>query len=109
EILPQSEKFHDEAEKARKKPVATLSTYERKLLDLDRRVRAFTVVAAAFRVPEQLTVPPPAGIRERVARRRGALLAQLREQEQGLIEQGQPPLIVPFQVPDGKGTKREWK
>src|SRR5262249_42946831 len=48
EIRPQSDKFHKEADRVREKKeregADKLSVYERKLLELDRRVRVFTAI-----------------------------------------------------------------
>ncbi|HTI52013.1 MAG TPA: cytochrome c biogenesis protein CcsA, partial [Planctomycetaceae bacterium] len=108
EIRERSDKFNEEVEKVHKKPVATLSVYERKLLDLDRRVRSFTAIDATFRRPDFPAQPTPE-LRDLARSRRTALKEQLDAAETRLIEKGHPPLVVPVRTSvDGK-TKYQWK
>jgi ABC-type transport system involved in cytochrome c biogenesis permease subunit len=108
EIRERSDKFNEEVEKVHKKPVDTLSVYERKLLDLDRRVRSFTAIDATFRRPD-FPAKPTQELRDLARDRRTALKTQLESAEARLIEKGRPPLVVPVRTSvEGKTTYR-WK
>jgi ABC-type transport system involved in cytochrome c biogenesis permease subunit len=108
EIVKRSDKFNEEVEKVHKKPVETLSVYERKLLDLDRRVRSFTAIDATFRRPD-FPAEPTQELRDLARDRRTALKTQLDTAEARLVEKGHPPLVVPVRTSvDGKTTYR-WK
>ena len=105
EIIEKSDKFNEEVDKVRKKPAESLTTYERKLMELDRRIRSFTAIDATFRQPKiDLTDAERARIRQVAP----ALKAQLASAEERLIEQGHPPLIVPLQVKSGDETTYKW-
>ena len=107
EIGSREKKFYEEVEKAHKKPVGDLSVYERKLLDLDRRIRSFTPVEVAFRRREFSDLKPDE-IREMVKSRRSQLMAQL-DAEDKKIESGNPPLVVPVRVETSGKSTYEWK
>lgn len=49
ELRNKAKEFHAEADKVGKKPAAELSAYEKKLRDLDRKVRLYTLIQASFR------------------------------------------------------------
>jgi ABC-type transport system involved in cytochrome c biogenesis permease subunit len=109
ELRPKAEAFHGDAEKAHKKPANQLTVYERKILELDRRVRAFTAIAVSFRRPDfpELDEKDREKIREMARERRGALEARLAEDEEH-VKSGHPPLAVPVKV--GKdSTGYDWQ
>lgn len=111
EIRPKSEKFHEEADRAREKSAdkgaGSLSVFERKLLEFDRRVRSFTAIDATFTRPK-FPAEPTDKIREMARRRHDAILEELREAEDRLIAQGHPPLVVPVRS-DEHGLARDGK
>ncbi len=78
EIRTKAEEFNKDVEQAQKKRprrADQLTVYERKLLELDRRIRAFTAIDASFRRPD---LPDPDDrIREMARERRGALAQRL--------------------------------
>jgi ABC-type transport system involved in cytochrome c biogenesis permease subunit len=102
EIRTKAEEFNSDAEKAQKKRAEQLTVYERKLLELDRRIRAFTAIDAAFRRPD--LPEPDEHIREMSRERRGALVQRLSAAEESL-RKGHPPLAVPVRI----GSEYEWK
>ncbi len=112
EIRQRSEKFNEEVdkvnEKVRKSTAAGLTVYERKLLDVDRRIRSFTAVDATFRHPD-FPAEPTNEMRELVKGRRAALKSQLDAAEKNLVEKGHPPLIVPVRAGEGRSAKFQWK
>jgi ABC-type transport system involved in cytochrome c biogenesis permease subunit len=106
------QKFYDAIGKARKKPVEQLDAEERKLLELDKRIRAFTAIAAGFLDPN-FTRPkvfdtPDDELRRMAQEKRGALARRLDEDEQRIAE-GHPPLPVPIREGTGDAAKFEWK
>jgi ABC-type transport system involved in cytochrome c biogenesis permease subunit len=106
------EKFYDAIGKARKKPVEQLDVEERKLLELDKRVRAFTAIAAGF-LDRNFSRPrtfdnPDEETRQLAKERRGTLARMLDEDEQQRAE-GHPPLAVPVREGPGEPPKYEWK
>jgi len=48
ELRPKSKEFHEQADKARKLDKEDLSVYQRKVLELDGRIRRFTLLQASF-------------------------------------------------------------
>ena len=110
ELRPKADAFHGDAEKAHKKPANQLTVYERKILELDRRVRAFTAVAVSFRRPDfpELDERDREKIRDMARERRGALEARLAEDEEHVIS-GHPPLAVPVEVGTGDSARHDWQ
>jgi len=106
EIRTKADEFNSDVDKAQKKRTDELTLYERKLLELDRRIRAYTAIDAAFRYPD---LPEPDDrIREMARERRGALVQRLAAAEEAL-RKGHPPLAVPVKVGTGSPAKYEWK
>lgn len=107
EFRPKVEEFNEEVAKAqtkrKEKGADKLDLYERKLLDLDRRTRAFTAVAAAFRRSE--FPKPTEEIRTLAKERRASLMKSLAATEEKMLE-GHPPFAVPVTE---AGGKLEWK
>jgi ABC-type transport system involved in cytochrome c biogenesis permease subunit len=106
ELRPKAEAFHGDAEKAHKKPANQLTVYERKILELDRRVRAFTAIAVSFRRPD--FPRPDDRIRELARGRRAALEARLAEDEEH-VKSGHPPLAVPVRTSTGNSARYDWQ
>ena len=111
EIRKKVDDFNADVEKAHEKPPDKWGDYERKLLELDRRIRAFTVIDASFHVPN---LPEPDDkIRALLRGRRKALEENLSEAENRL-KRGHPPLAVPVRIGEGRigegsGSRFEWK
>ncbi|MBI3865371.1 MAG: cytochrome c biogenesis protein CcsA [Planctomycetia bacterium] len=105
------QRFYKAIEEARKKPVDRLQAEGRKLLELDKRIRSFTAVAAGF-LGRELHRPkfdvPDEETRQLARERRGTLLRVVEEQEQDLIH-GNPPLAVPVIKTGGGAGEYEWK
>ncbi|MFN0054383.1 MAG: cytochrome c biogenesis protein CcsA [Planctomycetales bacterium] len=108
ELREQSEKLNEEVDKVRKKPVESLKVYDRKLLDLDRRVRSFTAIDASFKRLD-LPAEPTAEMRQMARSRKGELRAQLIGAERRLMDKGQPPLVVPVRSPPGSDATHAWR
>ncbi|MGQ0636916.1 MAG: cytochrome c biogenesis protein CcsA [Planctomycetaceae bacterium] len=113
EIRPRIDTFNEEVDKAheksREKGMGSLLVYERKLLELDRRVRAFTAIDASFARPD-FPAEPTEEIRKRAAGQREALLATLAQTEERLVQKGHPPLIVPPVAGEGAAPAEErWR
>lgn len=89
------EDFYSAVGKARKKSASALDDEERKLLELDQRIRSFTAVEASFRRPP-FPPNPDDSIRKLARERRAGLEESLREAE-GKLQAGRPPLSVPVQ------------
>ncbi|MGE3780307.1 MAG: cytochrome c biogenesis protein CcsA, partial [Pirellulaceae bacterium] len=92
EMRPKVEEFEKQVaqaqEDSRTKGAENLTTYQRKLLELDRRIRAYTRLAAAFQPPR---FPPlESGDKDQLERFREAFVSFLRG-----IQSIQPPLAVP--------------
>lgn len=106
EIRTKAEEFNKDVDQAQKKRPDELDADERKLLELDRRIRAFTAIDASFRRPD---LPDPDDrIREMARERRGALAQRLTAAEESL-RKGHPPLVVPVKVGAESPAKYEWK
>jgi ABC-type transport system involved in cytochrome c biogenesis permease subunit len=106
EIRKKVDDFNTDVEKAHEKPADKLDDYERKLLELDRRIRAFTAIDASFRIPN---LPEPDDkIRGLLRGRRQALEENLGDAEKKL-KRGHPPLAVPVKIGEGSTTRFEWK
>lgn len=95
EIRSQIERFNQLTEVASEKEPRDQSFKEKKLLELDRRIRAFTMVAVAFRLPLPHDLPAdlfPEGTTE--TERKMFALQQLERRMQAI--EGMPaPAIVP--------------
>ena len=99
--------FERQVQEAREVPSEQLTLYQRKLLETDRRIKAFTLLTATFRVP-----PPPDVTREDLqAGKNGAMervqeyVATLRdfvERAPEAFKKMQVPLIVPQELKKGE-------
>ncbi len=89
--------FEKQVDAARKLDVGELSTFQRKLLDLDQRIRSYTRIGAAFQPPALPPLPTPeefendrATATQKINAFRDAYFGFVRS-----IESIQPPLAVP--------------
>jgi ABC-type transport system involved in cytochrome c biogenesis permease subunit len=114
ELRPKSEEFNKQAESARAKNARDLSLYERKILELDRRIRNFTLLQASF---QALSFPPlPSeeeftkdreAVTQRVMRIREMLEAAARLDS--MMTSMHPPLAVPVDESHRDPNKRSWQ
>lgn len=93
EVFDKFDKFMDEAQRASKIPPNQQSTYQRKLLELKRKIDVFNVLFYSF------VQPPIQGEGERVAE---SIKLQFRRQQ--TLKEEHPPLAIP---PQEKGE--EWE
>jgi ABC-type transport system involved in cytochrome c biogenesis permease subunit len=101
ELRKKADEFNREVEKARKRDARQLSTYQKKLLELDQRVRAYTILSASFRdfplpalpTPEELEKDP-----EKAARFKEQLSSAMRATQ--MLKSMHPPLAIPTKSDD---------
>jgi ABC-type transport system involved in cytochrome c biogenesis permease subunit len=96
EIRSQIERFNQLTEAAGEKEPRDQSFKEKKLLELDRRIRAFTMVAVAFRLPIPHDLPAdlfPEGTSEQ--ERKMFALQQLERRMQAIEGMPAPAIVVP--------------
>ncbi len=95
EIRREAERFEEIVTAAREKETRDLSFKERKLIELDNRLRAFTLTASSFRIPDA-GLPPlskfPPGTTEEQRTEFGRQLVESRMKE---LKQMKTPGIVP--------------
>ena len=99
------EKQTEEAQKLARESASKLSTFQRKLVELDGRIRTFTLMKAAF---EPLDLPPvpteaefnanPQAAQQKIMRLREAMM-QIPEMDRQLARM-QPPRLVPSKSAD---------
>jgi ABC-type transport system involved in cytochrome c biogenesis permease subunit len=111
ELRDGNAEFERQAEKARTRSRSSpekLSSYERKLLELDSRIRTYTRLAASFQPPPLPVLPN----QEDFEKDRSAAVEQIRRFQQVYlrfnqsIESIKPPLVVPRETEEGK---HEWE
>jgi len=108
EIAPKGQQFHAEVDKLRaSKQMESLGLYERKLMDLDRRIRAFTALQASLRW-EEFPEEPDAQTVATVRSQEASVRANLVQAEKRLLE-GMPPLAVPVRPAGQPQAPHEWK
>ncbi|RPI84528.1 MAG: hypothetical protein EHM42_07440, partial [Planctomycetaceae bacterium] len=108
EIAVKADEFHAEVDRLRKeKRVEDLNVYERKLLELERRIRAFTAVEATMRMPP-FPEQPDAEMVRTVRQSANVLQANLAQREEALLER-HPPLAVPVRPAGAKTGDYTWK
>jgi ABC-type transport system involved in cytochrome c biogenesis permease subunit len=100
------EQFEEQVEQARQMDVAQLSAYQRKLIELDRRLRRFTLLQASFRTIPYPPVPSDEEFRENPEQARAALeqIKRLMSETPRLHEmlaRMEPPLAVPVGGEEG--------
>jgi len=106
EIRQNLPEFEAEVSKARDgRRTEEMSRYERKLLELDRRLRALATIERTMVPPELGSLLSDAEATRRIKANRAAVLAQLDDAEQHLKE-NLPPLVVPVRTANGS---REWQ
>ncbi len=96
EIRDQLKRFTELTEAASRKDDREQSFKDKKLLELDRRTRAFTMTAAAFRMPVPQEIPKeflPEGITEQQARM--FAVRQLQNRMEAIEQMTSPGLIPP--------------
>ena len=107
ELLKHINDFDAAVDVARKRKTDDLSVKERKLLELDGRIRAFTLVKAAF---SPLQLPPlpteeefnanPEAAKRRIEQLRRVIL-QIPQMDKELAKM-QPPRAIPYEREDGE-------
>jgi ABC-type transport system involved in cytochrome c biogenesis permease subunit len=106
EIRGGIEEYERQLTRAREADVAKLSVYQRKLIELDRRIRTYTRLAASFQPPSL----PPLPSREEMTNDETAAMQKLGAFRQAYlsflrgIESINPPLAVPGE--DEEGSER---
>lgn len=99
EIMPKLEKFQAEIEKASSLSVNEQDTYQRRLMELARRVRVIDVLNQAFQIREDMFPPIPE--REEFERDRAGAEAKLRtlvqfvQFEKERMEKIEAPRVIP--------------
>ena len=114
DMRPKSEEFNKQAEQARSTPPKELSLYQRKVMDLDRRVRTYTLLQASF---HSLPFPAMPSEKEIETDREGAMKRLMRIRDMleaatrldGMMASMHPPLAVPVEPGKGDAEKRPWK
>lgn len=108
EIAGKAEAFHAEVDRLRKeKKPEDMNVYERKLLELERRVRAFTSIEATMRLPP-FPEQPDAEMVQTVRQSAGVLRSNLALREERLLER-HPPLAVPVRAAGAADGDYTWK
>ncbi|MFM7070579.1 MAG: cytochrome c biogenesis protein CcsA [Planctomycetota bacterium] len=107
ELLAKIQAFDTKVEEAKARKAEDLTTYERKLIELDGRIRTFTLIKASF---TPLSLPPlpteeqfnanPERARAQLERIKRGLM-QIPEADRQLVRM-QPPRAVPFKREDGE-------
>ncbi len=91
ELRKQMEEFEKQVRLARSLPVEQLSVYQKKVIELDRRIRTLTKLLAAFRRPAMPEIKDPES-----AKQHAQTLMRLLVDEPKRLAQIQPPLAVPI-------------
>ncbi|MFO0901933.1 MAG: cytochrome c biogenesis protein CcsA [Pirellulales bacterium] len=107
ELMPKIGEFEKACDEARQRKTEDLSVKERKLLELDGRIRAFTLVKASF---SPLNLPPlpteeefnanPEAAKRRIDQLRRFIM-QIPQMDKELARM-QPPRAIPFKREDGE-------
>ncbi|MDB5334631.1 MAG: cytochrome c assembly protein [Planctomycetaceae bacterium] len=109
EIIPKLSKFQEEIEKASSLSVNEQDTYQRRLMELARRIRVIDQLNQAFQLPDQF--PPVPGREEFEQDRAGAdaklqTLVQFMQFEKQRMEKIEAPRVVPGKSADKPGEKK---
>ncbi|RMG40868.1 MAG: hypothetical protein D6725_02575, partial [Planctomycetota bacterium] len=106
EFRDKAEDFNEQVRKARERRPEEMSLYQRKLVDLDARIRRYTLLQHAFRAEPIPSLPTEEEFRRDPERYR-ALLARLMEYREidELLRRFKPPLAVP----DPDDENEPWK
>ena len=108
EIGSKAKEFNAEVDKLRElKTLEGLGVFQRKMLDLDRRVRSFTALQASLRWEEMPKDPDPQMVAT-VRSQEADVRANLAQAEKRLLE-GMPPLAVPVRPSGQPQAPFEWK
>ena len=108
EIRQGIEAFEKQVAQARRKDVAELSTYERKLMELDQQIRTYTRVAGAFQPLELPTLPSPHDDEKASQQKIEAFRLSYANFVQNL-ERVQPPLAVPLKTNIEGQAEPQWQ
>lgn len=107
EIAGKAREFHEKVDQIReKKRPEQMNVFEKRLVELDRRVRAFTSVEATMR-PEQLPDASDPQIKRGIEQRAATIRSDLAAAEERLMQR-HPPLAVAVTKP-GTTSEQEWK
>ncbi len=114
ELRPKAEEFNKQVEQAQKIGPKDLSLYQRKIMELDRRIRAFTLVDASFRA---LPFPPfpteedfnkdKESTRARLSRIKELLESAARLDD--MLTPMHPPLAVPLTSAETESRQKTWE
>ena len=107
ELLVKIQEFDKRVDEAKARKADDLDTYERKLIELDGRIRTFTLIKASFTplslpplpTEEQFTANPERARAQLERIKRG--LMQIPEADRQLVRM-QPPRAIPFKREDGE-------
>lgn len=109
EIIPKLGKFQEEIEKASALSVNEQDTYQRRLMELARRVRVIDMLNQAFQMPNEF---PPVPDREEFEKDRAAAdaklqtLVQFMQFEKQRMEKIEAPRVVPGKPSDKPGEAK---
>jgi ABC-type transport system involved in cytochrome c biogenesis permease subunit len=113
ELRAKAPEFNEEVEKARKVSPHDLSLFQRKVMELDRRIRAFTLMQASFQALDFPPLPTAEEFRrdrERTAqtiKRLGEML-EASARIDNMLSSMQPPLAVPVTHDSSDPKARSW-
>lgn len=108
EIRQGVDAFEKQVTQARRKDLGDLTTYERKLLELDQQIRTYTRVAGAFQPLELPPLPSPHDDEKASQQKIEAFRLSYANFVQSL-ERVQPPLAVPLQTNFEGRAEPQWQ
>ncbi|MDA0834640.1 MAG: cytochrome c biogenesis protein CcsA [Planctomycetota bacterium] len=97
QLRPKASEFHTKVEEIQKKSAKTLSVLERRYVELDQRIRSYTMLVAAFSPPPIPSLPTEEDFKENPTEARQKFMAigdALMQFSQSLSRMS-PPLAVP--------------
>ncbi len=103
--------FEKQVLSAREKSVDDLSVFERKLLELERRLQAYIMLTQAFHPPALPPLPTPEETQEQgdAFRSKLSAVAMAAMREAKMLESRHPPLAIPLKTEDGKSNEVQWE
>lgn len=114
EIRPKAKEFEEQVELARRIPSRELSLFQRKVMELDRRIRTFTLLQASFQALPFPALPSEAdftrdreGTTQTLLRIKDLLEASTRIDN--MLSSMQPPLAVPVEVTTSDPKQKPWQ
>jgi len=108
EIRRRIGEFEKQAIKARQKDVEKLSTFERKVIELDQRLRTYMQVGAAFQTPDLPPLPTADDDRETAEKKVRAFRDAYQRFVRGL-DSVRPALVVPISSEGESEGETEWQ